>query len=61
MSEIKKQKAVIYEAWLVVEAAGVLQSDAIAALTIATDIEHKAFMAWRVECSKLKTLEDNNA
>ena len=60
MNEIEKQKADIAEAWLEVVAAGELKSAAIDAEILATEAEHKAFMAWRVERSILKTLEDSN-
>ena len=60
MSEIEKQKADIAEAWLEVVAAGELKSAAIDAQLIATEAEHKAFLAWRVECTKLKTMENSN-
>ncbi len=60
MSEIENQKAVIQEAWVALEIAGALKCVAIDAQLIAAEREQKAFMAWRVECSRLKTLEDSN-
>ena len=60
MDEIKKQKVVMREAWLAVEAASALKSAAIDEEVRASEVEQKAFMAWRVELSKLKILEKNN-
>ena len=59
MNEIEKQKAVIAEAWSALEIAGALKCAADREL-IAADREQKAFTAWRVECSRLKTLEESN-
>tara|TARA_B110000495_G_C22773444_1_gene452585 strand:- start:90 stop:383 length:294 start_codon:yes stop_codon:yes gene_type:complete len=58
--QIEKQKADIAEAWMEVVAAGDLKSHAIDAQLLATEVEHRAFMAWRVECARLKTMEKNH-
>ena len=59
MNDKEKQKAVMRELWAAM-CQGALKSAIIDAEILATEAENKAFMAWRVECSRLKTLEDSN-